>query len=398
MYAPISLAVGVDQACDDYQLLINAFSQRNERCLPIHAIHQEQDYKEIDRDTRDNRLLLWQTPSDPDLKVHVFANNIAVVEINLALSDDNNADELAALCQEHTKQRMAQVYPLLIADLKRLFEQGNSKQLCFEQAPSSPNIYWMSRTLITDAQDLKQPKLQQLLRTWLKDTQRPSDADDMIEGNLSYSLSWLNYAITDIQTPSQPTDQDDPRIGAMVLAQYYYSAQENCNKLLKQAINSAFNSKELSQSERQLSYSRAVTRLHLIDFHEHKKFLNRYKRKLLDQIMDNWDFHQLTENSQRMIEVCSSRLEEADNKKRERSTIMTDLLLVTLSFFAVFELSLYLTEFSREMMSRPALDYNDDQSSIFLEFIAGIDADIMFGLGFGLTFLLILTYRFIKVR
>lgn len=78
--------------------------------------------------------------------------------------------------------------------------------------------------------------------------------------------------------------------------------------------------------------------------------------------------------------------------------MLTDLLLVTLSFFAVFELSLYLTEFSREMMSRPALDYNDENTSIFLRFIAEIDADVMFSLGFGLTLVLVLLYRHAKRR
>ena len=97
-----------------------------------------------------------------------------------------------------------------------------------------------------------------------------------------------------------------------------------------------------------------------------------------------------------MIEICNARLQEEDNKKRERSTTMTDFLLVTLSFFAIFELSLYLTEFSREMMSRPALDYNDNKSSFFLGLIAEVDADIMFSFGFGLTLLLIIVYRYIK--
>ena len=112
--------------------------------------------------------------------------------------------------------------------------------------------------------------------------------------------------------------------------------------------------------------------------------------------MKGWEYEQLVVNSERMIEVCNTQIQEEDNKKRERSTVMTDFLLVALSFFAVFELSLYLTEFSREMMSRPALDYNDNKSSFFLSVIAEIDADIMFSFGFGLTLVLILIYRYIK--
>ena len=145
-----------------------------------------------------------------------------------------------------------------------------------------------------------------------------------------------------------------------------------------------------------LAESRVATRLHLIDYNEQLKKLTRSKRRLLAEILESWDFDSLVENSQRMIDVCSSRLEEADHRRRERSTVMTDLLLVTLSFFAVFELSLYLVEFSREMMSRPALDYNDDNTSWFLSFIAEIDTDIMFGFGFLLTLALVLVYKKIK--
>ena len=213
----------------------------------------------------------------------------------------------------------------------------------------------------------------------------------LIQGNIKYSLSWLNYVVIDAV-------DDDPQISTMILAQYFYTAQENCNNLLKQAIDSAYNEDKLSVAEKKLSTSRVLSRLHQIDFHEHKKYLNRFKRKLLDEILTCWDFEQLSDNSTRMIEICSSRLEEADNKKRERSTVMTDLLLVTLSFFAVFELSLYLTELSREMMSRPALAYNDERSSFFLNLIAGVDVDIMFVFGFALTLALVYIYKRIKSK
>jgi hypothetical protein len=99
-----------------------------------------------------------------------------------------------------------------------------------------------------------------------------------------------------------------------------------------------------------------------------------------------------------MIEICTSKIDETENKKRERSSLLTDLLLVALSFFTVFELSLYLTELSREMMSRPTLDYNDDSRSFMLQFIAEIDTDVMFGSGFFLTLLLVFVYKIIKSR
>jgi hypothetical protein len=182
----------------------------------------------------------------------------------------------------------------------------------------------------------------------------------------------------------------------MILAQYYYCAQDNCNNNLKQAIDNAYLDPKLQKAEKQLSASRVETRLHYIAYNEQLKYLTRNKRALLITILDDWGFEALVENGQRMVDVCSSKLQSVDIQRRERSTMMTDLLLVALSFFTVFELSLSLTEFSREVMSRPALDYNDETRSAILGAIANIDVDTMFSLGFGLTLVLIIIYRVMK--
>jgi hypothetical protein len=404
MLSPLRLAIGVDQSSPEYLKLVGSFYQPYGNFQCIHDIEPEpepgKDYSAIDRDARDNRVLLWCRPEDPGLKIHLFANSVAVLDITLPVDEGLTAEQLAKKCQQQTRQRCKEVYAEFYDDLKRLAALPDSRQLCFEpqqeekpEQEKKPELYWISRTLLIDKdKDSFSPEHEALLKDWLKDTQRPEDADDIIKGRIDYSLTWLNYAVVD------QLGEEDYRLSTMILAQYFYAAQAECNKQLRQAIDSAYHDEKLSVSERKLSHSRVATRLHQVDYREHQKFLNRQKRQLLDEIMTDWDFQQLTSNSQLMIEICSSRLEEADNKKRERSTVMTDLLLVTLSFFAVFELSLYLTQFSREMMSRPALDYNDDRRSFFLEFIAGVDADFMFALGFGLTVALVLAYRKIKVR
>ena len=243
--------------------------------------------------------------------------------------------------------------------------------------------------LLLQRERLHNPALQNLLHEWLKDTGRPEDATDIINGTKDYSMTWLNYVTVN------PLEQDY-RLETMVLAQYYYAAQEIRNRELKLAISAAYEKTQLKVVEQLLSRTRVETRFHQIQYHEHLKLLTRPKRRLLRDILKGWEFEVLVANSERMIEVCSSRLEEADHKRRERSTVLTDLLLVTLSFFAVFELCLYLVEFSREMMSRPALDYTDDSTSFFLRFIASVDTDVMFGIGAGLTIMLILTYKVIK--
>ncbi|MFT2090273.1 hypothetical protein [Paraglaciecola sp. 2405UD69-4] len=402
IYSPLGIALGVNQSSPEYYELLNKLADHNDFSSGIHKAHQQQDYNNITADARDNRLMLWQDPTKPELKIHVFANNIAVVEYELKLDQNLSALQLANECQVKTTQAIADIYPSFIASFTESVAKLNSNRVTLtKQHVDKPKIYWTTQTLLFARHEVQHKAHQALIKNWLKYTDCPDDADKIISGTQSYSLTWLNYVVID--EPLAPDDEHQPTgyapyLETMILAQYFYTAQENCNTILKQAIDGAYNSKKLNEVSKNLAKSRVLARLHQVDYNEHLKYLKRFKRKLLAKILSGWDFENLIENGQRMIEICSSRLQEEDNKRRERSTVMTDLLLVTLSFFTVFELSLYLTEFSREMMSRPALDYNDETPSFFLKFIAEVDADFMFGFGFLLTFLLIVLYKFIKAK
>lgn len=388
-HAPLSIALGVDQSSNEYTALLNRIVESNAHCTPIHRADIEHDYDAIENDARDIRLLHWQSQQDSKLSIHLFPNNVAIAELALTFDANLTSKQIAQQSQALTKAALEDVYSEFISDLAAF--ANLDKALRLGEVSEKLRVHWISRFLILTKEQLTHPSVQTLTSDWLKDTQNPLDAQAIIAGDKDHSMTWLHYAIVD-----EKHAEEEHRVSTMILAQYFYTAQENCNRLLKQAIDSAYNSNNRTLTEKRLSFARVVTRLHLIDLNEHKKFLNRYKRKLLDSILASWDFDEVAANGQRMIEVCTARLDEADNKRRERSTVMTDLLLVTLSFFAVFELSLYLTEFSREMMSRPALDYNDENRSFFLEFIAEIDADVMFAFGFGLTFALVIIYKVIK--
>lgn len=362
--SPLNLVLGIDLLNKTHNCFLQRLAKSNERFINIHRDKQRKDYDDIGVDTRDIRLLLWSPKDAPELKIHVFPNGVAVAEFDVQIEQALNEKVMAKQCNELTEAILEKHFELFKQDLLQVATFEDNKLLSFNADVESLDVYWTARTMMLSSSQLKQDGIGTLLKTWLKDTQRPEDADDILAGRKDYSLTWLNYAVVENkQSIEDEQDVEDPRISTMILAQYYYCAQENCNKMLKQAIDNAYNGGDVSVTEKQLAESRVTTRVHQIDFHEHLKYMKRFKRKLIHDILSSWDFEQMVENGQRMIEVCSSRLQEVDNKRRERSTIMTDLLLVTLSFFAVFELSLYLTEFSREMMSRPALDYHDDGRS-----------------------------------
>ena len=360
--------------------------------------NETRQYGSTESDTKDIRLMCWQPIDEPNVMFHVFTNNIVIAELNFHIDSQTYVDQqegwlvksIEQDAQDHAKKIIRNHYNDFFADLNQLAKHL-PKSISIDPSHVLPDISWTSRTLVVTDEFLAKEQHQTLLTKWLAKTMRPEDATDIINGDKQFSMTWLNYAI---MTP-EPVGQDS-HIHTMVLCQYYYVSQEHCNNELRSAIELAYSPNKDNHIDKLLAKTRTACRLNQIAYYENIKFLARPNRVLLEEILGGWNYQQLVENSERMIQVCDARIQEEDNKKRERSTIMTDFLLVALSFFAVFELSLYLTEFSREMMSRPALDYNDSKSSFFLSVIAEIDADIMFSFGFGLTLLLIIVYRYIK--
>lgn len=392
IYVPIELKTGVDRSSPQYQKFQALINQQLETVL-LNSSDDNAEYQSITKDSWEHRLFTWSNhQQDCSIEIHVFPNNIGVAAINHQFEYQGDSDTLEKSAQDQAKRIINNIYADFYQSLASIcaLPHGNYFKLDAELSGDSA-VFWVSRTVLVDSSALSQPLAKKLITEWLEHTHRPDDAKDILSGQLKYSLSWLNYVVVDATT-------NDERIDSMILAQYYYAAQENCNKLLKQAIDSAYNNSKSHDAQKMLSRSRVNTRMHQVDYHEHLKYLTRSKRKMLEDILACWNYDQLTENGQRMIEICSSKIEETNNQKRERSSLLTDLILVALSFFTVFELSLYLTELSREMMSRPTLDFNDDSPSFMLRFIAEIDTDVMFASGFILTLFLVFVYKHIKSR
>lgn len=427
VYSPLSLRLGVDQFAKKFIAQL----QQLELDLGKNKEHQWQGqffhlggeqsteqssqlkYQSTKDNSKDVRLMCWSPQKDETIIFHVFANHISVVETELTIDLDDlptdsfdqdmqtahSAEALVAELEKQVQQRVKQQIDSYLSafneDLKHLHSMLSAEFIYVPELPSSKNEEnndnWVARTMLLNDEQIGKPALRSLLTYWLKKTSRPEDAAKIINGEKECSMTWLNYAVKNPQVVGK-----DNNIQIMVLAQYYYVAQENCNNALRGAIEQAYNNSRHRNTDKLLANTRTASRLNQIAFYEYIKFLTRPNRVLLEDILNGWKFEQLVENSERMIEICNARLQEEDNKRREKSTVMTDFLLVALSFFTVFELSLYLTEFSREMMSRPTLDYNDSKSSFFLSYIAEIDADIMFSFGFGLTLMLIIVYRYIK--
>jgi len=393
---PFQLRYGVNTESAEYRQLINDISDNINDIVDAAVHFQSTEYSELSSDVKSLRMFVWQPQHW--LRFHVFPNGVAIVEHVQPLHSDDTVKALEEKAQALSEQVIQEQWPTFIEISKSLIKlnQNLIQMVGDDSLNTFPlQIKWITRCLCLKKPDLTSSTWQRNLTQWLANTRSPADAQLLCDGKLNHSMTWLNYVVVDVQQNATGL-MYDYRFDSMILAQYFYTAQENCNQQLKQAIEKAYIADDLLTAEKTLSKARLAARMQTIQYHDALKYVTRDKREKIAEILNGWDYSELVENSNRMIDVCSSRLEEVDNRRREKSSVMTDLLLVALSFFAVFELSLYLVELSREMMSRPTLDYHDDSSSVFLSFIANIDTDYMFSFGVLVTVALFFIYRKFK--
>lgn len=387
--SPIDIGIGVNPLSDAFRqpMLQAGLSSGNNAATDKPLLYQT-----LTDDETNLELFTWQA-DDQDVVLHVFPNRLAIAEIklNISLSEANIEDTV----QQLTRQQLAEVWPDFLSFIQNKISHPAALKLTIDSDISAQSIQtqWVARALELTRAELADTTVATFVRSWLSSTQDPQDAERIIRGEQSYSMTWLNYVIVDDKAV-----QARALIDSMILCQYIYTAQDAVNQQMATAIEQAYTDKYISEVEKKLSAARVNASMQLITYHEQMKYLTRFKRKIMDDVLQGWDFDNLVENCQRMIDVCSNRLMEVDNRRRERSTALTDAILVSLSFIAMFELSMSLIQFSREMMSSPALDYNDESASTILSFIADFDTDFVIGFGIALTVSLYFLYHKLKAR
>ena len=127
-----------------------------------------------------------------------------------------------------------------------------------------------------------------------------------------------------------------------------------------------------------------------------RAILNRQRERVMSEILDLWGYERLVQNGRLLSESASQKIDEFNERSASKRSLLTDMILGGIGFLAVVELLLYLHEFSREVMSRPALEYNDNHLSTILTFIARIDTDRILLSGVLILGLLTLVYYFIR--
>lgn len=392
MKTPISLRVGIDPHSTRYKALqrnlrefIENTDYESKGCLSSlgeqtdhvgdEGIDQYQ-YTSIEENVQEMHICTVPICyKNSELRYYFYPNEIAVVEVYFSAAvleeiDGTLDEKINRFCSKAINQTQNTVFALFSSFLNKT---SKNRDLTYCDKFGESQIFWTSRALCFETSQLEAPGIPELLTKWLKDTEVPEHAQALLKG-LKTSMTWLNYVLIDVQ-------KNDYRIASMTLAQYCYFANEKCNLALRNAIDNVYQGAQLAVARECLQTTRAEAKLHQIAVSEQMKYLTRPKRSFIRDIFVSWEYESHVENGKFMIEVCNDKIAEVDAKQRNINSKKTDRILFSISLFAVFELLVFLSQYSREVMSRPALDYTDLEQSWILAFIAGLDADFVFGIG-----------------
>lgn len=335
-------------------------------------------YGVLSEDVWDLRLFTWH-PRD-DLRIHVYPGALAIAE--LVLEPEGPREEIEAWTQDETDARLRAVF----ADFRDALHQARKAlpedaldggRGAAPEREVSFDVTRISRTLLISPEERDDKAVQALLTRWLASTIRPADADDINAGRLDVSMSWVNYAIVD-SDPARTRELT----ATMRIAQYFWSAQEWLNAETQSIIAGELNERQAHHARARLVASRSRMQMLKVEYNALRSVLSRSKEMRLQAILDGWSYDTLAANGALLVDMCSDRLGEIAERRADRSGFFTDMILVSIGLLAVIDVLVGLLAFSREITTRPALQYTDSGVSQILSVFADVNTDTtLFGGG-----------------
>jgi hypothetical protein len=342
----------------------------------------QSQYRVIDTDVHQMQICTVTYDFDDFVvKYQIYPNEVAIVEVSFTSTTDVylSSEDFDFWVLAEVARAIAATRHQMIETLSNAIKTIKSDLISIVDTEETQkdietnHIYWTSKAILLDADQLNSNGVKLILERWLEGTENPDDIK-LLGVKIKESMTWLNYVLID-------AENDDERLEAMTLAQYCYIAHEKNNLALREAISNVYSNMHLKESRACLQESRISTRLHQVAVNEQIKYLTRRKRALLRAIFRNWDYDLLVKNGEDMIEICDAKIAEVDERQRTVNSKKTDRILFAISLFTIFELLIFLSQHSRDVMAHPALDYTDDSRSWVLSIIASLDADLVFGIG-----------------
>ena len=346
-------------------------------------------------------------------EIKIFDNTIALFDLRIKLNDlSKNETLFTQECEKMVKYIMKKILSSLSNPLQKLFtefqkqdnhnliqEVNNQKEyndfVDFYRESKNLQIMWASCALRYEANDQNL----QILDYWLKDAISPHQINKIKLNKDSFSLDWLKYVFR------EDVKNYEELWNTMFLAQYYYSVIEVIIYNLKLIINESyktnnktkllttlFEKNKIIQVNQKLEAISETSYLHIINYNDLKKYLKRNNLIVFNQILDAWTFNNLVENTQDLLATVKDRVDLIYNKISTKNNFYTDILLTFIGFFAIIDLVLNFSQYSREYTADAMISSRESDNNSILHYLSTIHIDTFIGSGFFISLVLLVVY------
>ena len=267
-----------------------------------------------------------------------------------------------------------------------------------DAAPAS--VLWVTRTLILEERDCDDSSASAcdtrsaVIRHWLKDVEGSEDGEvvtRIIDDPTASSTHWLNYLFRERAGAgpypergwsSGPTGLAQPFCAvweAMTNAQYYYAAFDLLQTVIHRVLARSYtpsSALELRSLKAQLDDVVKESNLVILDYRENFKYYRRAVHAAITEILDQWGFDSvLLEQIQHGIDACNERIQELHAGASARSSMYTDLILLSIGVTSVFGILLGLLDYGRTLAGDVSLAAYERGSFNFIDWIAAHSTD-----------------------
>lgn len=256
-------------------------------------------------------------------------------------------------------------------------------------------ILWASKAINVENQNSFN---EGFLRAWLEGVENLQEIEEFFSNSKASSLSWLNYAFR------EDCENVSAKWEAMFLAQYYYAVIEKIINNLKLIINESykkghkkslrdlFKKDDIILMSKKLEEISATANLHIIEYKDIQKYLNREKLKVFNSILDSWSFGDIIENTEKLLSTTKERVDLIYNKISAKNSFQTDILLTFIGLFSIIDLVLSFYQYSREYTADAMISSRGGDESVFLQFLSNIQTDNILSFGLGTSIIALIFY------
>lgn len=352
-------------------------------------------------------------------EVKVYDNTIAIFDFRVQLNNlENNEAIFTQECENQIKIVLENILSDISNSLDKFFiflkkydtnkiiqsvNQDNQYNdfVDFYKENKNLEIMWASCALRCDKDNVNN----NLIDVWLKNAVNQKIINDIKSNSDAFSLDWLKYLFReDVKNYEELWE-------TMFLAQYCYAVIDVIVYNLKLIINESYKTNKEKQSifnlfeknkiiliNQKLEAINETSYLHIVEYKDIKKYLKRGSLEVFENILNAWTFSDLVDNTQELLATVKNRVDLIYNKISTKNNFYTDILLTFIGFFAIIDLVLSFSQYSREYTADAMLSSRGSDGNSLLNYLSTIPIDTFIGSGFLVSLVLLVIYFIYRKR